>query len=228
MAIALSGKIDGSLNSSLLSASGALAGLEKKLGSLNAAQQKVAKYNGLKNNMAAMNVEYQTSQAEVRKLGEWMSKMGKPSKEMQSQFDRAQAKSEKLREKLFGQKKELDALGRELTKTGASTKNLGQFEDDLAIKAERAARAQAGLMEAQSARNAARDRLKFSNMKDEIMGSGAILLALRQPIKAAAELETTMAEIKKVVDFDSPEAFKAMGTDLQNLSLKIPRVLTYI
>lgn len=222
MAIALSGKVDGSLQSSLLSAGGAVSGLEKKLQTLHAAQQKLAKYEGLKSRMSAMNVEYRASRDEAQKLAERMSYIEKPSKEMQNQFAQAQTRSEKLKEKLFGQRRELNALGREMEKAGVSVRNLGKLEGELAAKAERASWAQAGLQKAQAATNAARDRLKWSNMQAEVMSSAGIALALRKPIKDAAELETTMAEIRKVVDFDSPEAFKAMGADLQQLSLRIP------
>ena len=58
-------------------------------------------------------------------------------------------------------------------------------------------------------------------MQAEVISSAGIALALRKPIKDAAELQTTMAEIRKVVDFESPKAFKQMGVDLQKLSLKI-------
>jgi TP901 family phage tail tape measure protein len=151
-----------------------------------------------------------------------MSHIEKPSKNLRDRFNQAQDKSEKLREKLFGQRRELDALGRALDKAGASTKDLARFEGELAAKAARASAAQKSLQESQAALTATRDRLKLSNIGAELAESGAIFLALKKPIQAAATFETTMAGIKKVVDFDSPEAFKAMGTDLQNLSLRIP------
>lgn len=46
--------------------------------------------------------------------------------------------------------------------------------------------------------------------------------ALSLPIKAAADFETSMANIKKVVDFETPAAFKEMGEDIRKLSLRLP------
>ncbi|EPP15211.1 phage tail protein [Megasphaera sp. BL7] len=40
--------------------------------------------------------------------------------------------------------------------------------------------------------------------------------------KAAMEFESEMAEIRKVVDFDTPEQFKQMGQDILDLSTKMP------
>jgi chromosome segregation ATPase len=239
MAIALSGKVDGSLNSSLLSAAGALAGLEKKLGALDAAQKKVSKHNELKSNISTMYAEYKAASSEVERLakqveeaqsktqarsasGKFLKKDGQSLTALRKEYQTAQTQADKLFSKMKGQGAQLKDFRAEMDKAGISVKNLSQFESDLAAKAAKAARAQSALQKAQAATTAARDRLKFSNMQSELMESGSIFLALKKPIQAAAKFETTMAEIKKVVDFDSPEAFKAMGVDLQQLSMRIP------
>ena len=46
--------------------------------------------------------------------------------------------------------------------------------------------------------------------------------AFTRPIKAAMSFESVMADVKKVVDFDSPQQFKEMSVDILNLSKKIP------
>lgn len=222
MAIALSGKVDGSLNASLLSTSGSLAGLENKLNTLNTAQQKLGRYKELKNNIVDTNIQYKLAQSEAGRLAREIAGVEKPSKSMQRGFDQATGKAEKLRGKLMVQGQELRVLRGEMDRAGVSTQKLGKIESELADKAERASRAQSQLQRAVAARNAAGDRLKWSNMQAEVISSAGIALALRKPIKDAAELEMTMAGIKKVVDFDSPEVFKQMGADLQRLSLKIP------
>lgn len=43
-----------------------------------------------------------------------------------------------------------------------------------------------------------------------------------RPIQAAIQFESTMADVKKVVDFDSPEEFRQMGRDILELSQRIP------
>lgn len=40
--------------------------------------------------------------------------------------------------------------------------------------------------------------------------------------KAAIDFESSMADVKKVVDFDSPEQFKAMGADILDMSKRLP------
>lgn len=53
------------------------------------------------------------------------------------------------------------------------------------------------------------------------MGAG-IVTAMTGPIKHAIDFESTMADVRKVVDFDTPEQFKKMSEDVLNLSTKLP------
>lgn len=43
-----------------------------------------------------------------------------------------------------------------------------------------------------------------------------------RPIQAAIQFESTMADVKKVVDFDTPEQFQQMSRDILELSQRIP------
>lgn len=42
------------------------------------------------------------------------------------------------------------------------------------------------------------------------------------PVKLAMDFESSMADVKKVVDFDTPQQFKQMGNDILALTRKIP------
>lgn len=51
-------------------------------------------------------------------------------------------------------------------------------------------------------------------------GAGAVALTI--PVKLAIDYESAMADVKKVVDFDTPQQFKQMGDDIIRLSTKLP------
>lgn len=53
------------------------------------------------------------------------------------------------------------------------------------------------------------------------LGAG-ILTAMVVPINQAIQFESVMADVRKVVDFDTPEQFKQMGEDVLNLSTRLP------
>ena len=56
----------------------------------------------------------------------------------------------------------------------------------------------------------------------EIATGGAIAAPFIAGVKAAMEFESRMADVKKVVDFDSPAQFKQMGKDVLELSTRLP------
>ncbi|BBI91829.1 phage tail tape measure protein [Serratia symbiotica] len=53
------------------------------------------------------------------------------------------------------------------------------------------------------------------------LGAG-IVTAMAGPIKQAIDFESTMADVRKVVDFDTPEQFKQMSEDILKLSTALP------
>ena len=54
------------------------------------------------------------------------------------------------------------------------------------------------------------------------MFAGAGAAALVVPVKLAIDYESALADVNKVVDFDTPQQFKQMGDDIIRLSTKLP------
>jgi TP901 family phage tail tape measure protein len=50
----------------------------------------------------------------------------------------------------------------------------------------------------------------------------ALASAMAEPVRAAMQFESSMADVKKVVDFDTPQQFKEMSRDILELSKRIP------
>lgn len=61
-----------------------------------------------------------------------------------------------------------------------------------------------------------------SNLAGTAMKTAVLAAPLVGATKAAMAFESEMAEIRKVVDFDTPEQFKQMGQDILDLSTKMP------
>ena len=55
-----------------------------------------------------------------------------------------------------------------------------------------------------------------------MMDAAATAVTLGAPVVAAMKFESAMADVKKVVDFDTPEQFKGMEQDILNMSKRIP------
>lgn len=64
---------------------------------------------------------------------------------------------------------------------------------------------------------------EFSSIMAGAAAVGAgIVTALAIPINQAIQFESTMAEVRKVVDFETPAQFKQMGEDVLSLSTRLP------
>ncbi len=59
-------------------------------------------------------------------------------------------------------------------------------------------------------------------MLDAVGAGYALWRGLSAPVNAAVQFESAMADVKKVVDFDTPKAFNQMGLDIRDMSLRIP------
>lgn len=67
---------------------------------------------------------------------------------------------------------------------------------------------------------------KYRSSMDEAVGGmmqyAGMATILSAPIKAAIDFESAMSDVKKVVNFDTPQQFKEMNQDILNLSKNIP------
>ncbi|WP_302221673.1 phage tail tape measure protein [uncultured Acidaminococcus sp.] len=75
----------------------------------------------------------------------------------------------------------------------------------------------------------AQDRQQFAQLDQQatvymgkMMAWGATTKFLAGPIQSAMQFESVMADVRKVVDFDTPQQFKEMSDDILKLSQEIP------
>lgn len=69
-------------------------------------------------------------------------------------------------------------------------------------------------------------RAAREQMKSEVMGAVAGIGTVLVPIKVAMNFESSMADVRKVVDFDTPQQFKEMEQQLLNMTHRIPMAAT--
>lgn len=164
---------------------------------MRAAQQKVA---GLEGNIANQG--------------------GDPSAKQAKELERARAAAARAEEAYRRQRAAVDELSTSLQRAGVNTRDMGtesaRLGSQLAVlrtrteALTRAQQAQARNLEARSAYR--------SQMMDAVALGGA-LYGLARP---AVQFESVMADVKKVVDFDTPEQFGQMSKEVLLLSTRIP------
>lgn len=216
---------------------GGLEGQRETLRKLNSAHRDVGAFRQQQKAIRETASAQQAAQERVRQLAAAIAATGGPTRKLSQNFKQARAAAAELKVQHQQQSASLHRLRGNLEQAGVSTLRLSSHERRL-----RAAIAQTSAqMDAQRKRLSALDAAKQRSRKIhsagmKLSGHGAALAvagnqALRSmmlPIKHAMAFESAMADVQKVVDFDSPEAFTQMGQDIEDLSMRLPMVPTEI
>lgn len=205
--------------------------LQRTTKDVGAFRQMEARLEGTRTKIAA-------HRAEVTRLGAAMDATDAPTKQMSRGFELAKTKLQELTAKERGQIAALTDLKGRLEGAGVATNALGAHELKLARDLSRAndelteqARRMDAIKDRQTRMGAARAQYdKTQQLAGTMQGAGASALAggviTAAPLFAAASagmsFEDGMADIKKVVDFPTPVAFRQMEKDILSLSTRIP------
>ena len=174
---------------------------------------------------------YKAAKAEIKSLSTAYRESEERTKALGNDFEEAKTKAAKLKDTLSNQQAALQSVRSSLSEAGISTKNFAEsqrtaqeaLQKTIAKEKEAIAHRErmAGLREK---RQGASD--KFSTAKgsfiEATLMAGAIAAPLIEATHEAIQFESVMADVKKVVDFDTPEQFKEMSGDILKLSTELP------
>lgn len=148
------------------------------------------------------------------------SQGGEPSAKQAKELERARAAATRAEESYRRQRAAVDELATSLSRAGVNTRamgaesaKLGSQLEILRTRTDALVRAQQGQAKNLEARSAYR-----AQMMDAVALGGA-LYGLVQP---AVAFESVMADVKKVVNFDTPDQFGQMSKDVLLMSTRIP------
>ncbi len=66
------------------------------------------------------------------------------------------------------------------------------------------------------------NKQKRADLQGDMVGVAGMAMAAFTPVMAAVNFESSMADVRKTIDFKDESEFKQMGLDLQNMSERIP------
>ncbi|NIJ70602.1 TP901 family phage tail tape measure protein [Xanthomonas sp. 60] len=204
---------------------------------LQASQRDVAAFRQQAEATQATRQQHQAATTRVRELTEQIAQADAPTRKLTREFAAAKRSAALLKTQHQQQSSELQRLRSGLERAGISTRQLGQHERRLRTELAAANAA----MDTQRKRLAAMDaammrskRIHSAGMSAAGHGAGlafggtAALRAEMFPIGQAMSFESAMADVKKVVDFDTPAQFAQMGRDVEDLSMRLPMLPTEI
>lgn len=185
-----------------------------------------AEIDGAEHPTEQLKLQFADAKAEAASLEKELRQTQNASLKLEQQFESAQSRADSLKNKLESQRNELNQLDGSLAKAGISTRTLAQDNARLAGQIQAAERAQASYNRS-LALNSKLEGIR-SNMRDNFTDLAQVSVGAVVPVMAAVNYESSMADVKKVVDFKTPQQFQQMNHDILQLSKNIPMAATDI
>ena len=220
VAYELVGKLSSSFNTSMFSASESLQGLNNKLKDINSAQKNITGFAKLEEDARKTSIALSEARKKFAELNNEIKASGTPTKQQSQNLETARLKVENLSNKLGSQRQKLSEVRNELKNAGINYKNLSAENERLAQSTLKAQKAQEKLRNVLSKEQALNG--KRSELQGQIVGAAAVAFSLAQPIRQAIEFESAMSDVRKVVDFDTPEQFAQMQQDILRMGRTLP------
>lgn len=200
--------------------------------------QMIGDFRRMRERVDASAVSLEAARERVRQLGAELRTTSTPTARLRRDFDRARGAANRLEAAHRNNRSQLHGLQRGLTEAGVNVRDLAGEERRLTSsidganaalgrQVERLQRVEQYQARMATAR-ADMDRGLQRGANLSVAGAGAIytgrriLSAVAAPVQAAMQFESAMADVSRVVDFDTPDGLQEMGRDILALSREIP------
>lgn len=182
----------------------------------------------LRNDTKELSSEYFKHKRTLEQLQIAMSKTVQPSKVLTNAYKQTEKAVLRTKKALDQNMATMRTMNRELGASGKSVRDLSYRYDTLSNSLAKAKRQQARLEEISEKEGKIRQAKSLTNSglaASYVAVTGianAISAFAKGPVEAAMKIEDAMADVRKVVDFDTPEGPAKLQKELQALSLRIP------
>ena len=229
VAFKIAGKLAGSFAKSFGDAGKTVQRLNTRFEELNRKAGDLRAMRAQAQATAAAKAEWDKAQSKAAMLAKMVKRVGVPSQELAHRLDAARRAAKNAKVAFNEQELKLKELSRT---TGVAETRVDKLTAEIEAQARAANAAKAPLEKLASLneRIARVDDLSAKNsaMRGESMGAlagigagvGALAMAT---VKPAMAMEDAMADVAKVVNFDSPDGLAQLQKDLEEMSLRIPR-----
>lgn len=208
----------------------ALKKTDSELKGLQATQRKVDSFRGLQSSITKTSDTLAKYRNEHKLLKD-QSNLGPLSEEQTKKLFGLQQGIRRTKSELKSKRAEITNVTRDLNVAGIQVDKLGDSESELKDKIHLTTMSlnkqkDALGKHATAQKNYEKWQGRMSIGKDiaqkGLVAAGAGAVALSIPAKLAIDFESAMADVKKVVDFDTPQQFKQMENDIISMSTRLP------
>ncbi|WLF84489.1 phage tail tape measure protein [Moraxella sp. ZY210820] len=204
---------------------------KEEMKKLNQSMGNITSFKRMHEVLKQTSSELEQAKAKAQQLGQQLAQTANPTKAMIKEFEQARKAVRYLEQAQQSQTLKLQGYRKVLNEAGINTKNFVGAEIDLRKKIEQGNAVleqrkkkleqvkQAQERYKKTQETIATLREKSGNFALQATAGTASMIV---PVKMAMDFESSMADVKKVVDFDTPQQFKQMEQDIIGLSKRLP------
>ena len=223
VSVIIGAELGGTFKGAFTSSQKQLDTLGRSIKQLNTTSENVNAFKELRQSTLQARQQWTSAEAEVKRLAKEIKNTEKPSKELNNSF-RNEKKEAAVAKSAYQQNKTaLKEMSTSLKAAGVDTKNLTSEQNRLGKALDILRQRQTALTAVENKRQA--NLSKRSMYRSQMMDVVALGTSLYGLVRPAVAFESAMADVKKVVNFETPQQVREMENDIKNLSKRIPLAL---
>ena len=194
--------------------------LGKGIQGLQASANRIRAVRALAPELDRTSTAARQARERATQLGRAFHTAERPTRKLRREFEAARAEAKRLTDRLQEQRRRLQTYRTDMRQAGDRVRDLARRERELADAISERARLQ-GRADRRGQARQARGQARGDLFEAAAVGY-AVAAPLTAGVGAAVRFESVMADVRKVVDFPTPAAFRLMGKDLRWLSTQMP------
>lgn len=216
-------QINNSFTKAFGSAKDKLTLMQNQLGNLSKQNKLIEEFKKVEATTTKLGTDAYHAKAGVNELTQEIGRIGTPTRQMALALAQAQKASDKLAKAHAYESERLTNYRQKIKDAGLDINNLADKQNKLAASTEKL---QSKMAKTQ-VRGMVSERLQQESQKrfflaTDIMMAKKSFSFLQPPIVDAIKFESVMADIRKLVHFDTPQEFAEMGNQIKDLSTRVP------
>lgn len=223
VSVIIGAELGGTFKGAFTSSQKQLDTLGRSIKQLNTTSENVNAFKELRQSTLQARQQWTSAEAEVKRLAKEIKNTEKPSKELNNSFRNAKKEAAVAKSAYQQNKAALKEMSTSLKAAGVDTKNLTSEQNRLGKALDILHQRQTALTAVENKRQA--NLSKRSMYRSQMMDVVALGTSLYGLVRPAVAFESAMADVKKVVNFDTPQQVREMENDIKNLSKRIPLAL---
>lgn len=220
LSIVIGAALKGNFGATMAQGVSQLNRLGQSIKQLESSKKTINKFKQLQRDTFVTKGAWIEAQKQVKSLAVEIAAAAKPSKALIKEFERSKAAALKAKTSYLRKRDSLHNLNSEIQKSGQDIRSLIVQQNKLGSSIEKLKGHYVSLDRIMQKRQGV--LAKRSNLRGQLFDAVALGATLSAPIKAAVDFETAMADVRKVVNFDSPDGLQKLGDSLKRMSREIP------